>query len=551
MAILVIEQNIGVATTISENVAIMVNGRINRIIESRRLAADRELQQRLLGVGRHSEAGPDRATEAGRESAPVSETAAKPAASPTRIYVSNPTPPTRWSPPVTNARIESGARVASTRPARIEAAPAPRPTTRPAGPPMVIVAGTLDTKGPELRFMRDLIVANGLRTRLVDVSTSGKPATCDVTAQEIALNHGRGGSAVFGRERGASVAAMSEAFEAWVKRQGDIAGIVSAGGSGGASIVAPAMRALPIGVPKVLVSSIASGDVSRYVGPTDITMMYSVTDVQGLNSISRQVLANGAQALIGMVKARLDAREAVGAARSRRGVLPSVGLTMFGVTTPCVQQITTALAAEWECLVFHATGVGGRSMEKLIDSGLITAIVDLTTTEVADMLLGGVLPAEEDRFGAVIRTRTPYVGSVGALDMVNFGPSSTVPAEYKGRFLHAHNPQVTLMRTTAAENDRIGRWIGERLNRMDGPVRFFLPELGVSALDAPGQAFHDPQADAALFGALEQTVRQTASRQLIRVKRHINDPEFSAAVVAAFRALHGQTGARRRAARRQ
>jgi len=549
MAILVIEQNIGVATTVSEHVAIMVNGRINRIVESRRLAADRELQQRLLGVGRHSEAEPDRSIETAPESATISATAARPAAAPIRIYVSNPAQPTRWSQPVANARIESTARVASVGPARIEAVPALQPRARQSGPPVVIVAGTLDTKGPELRFIRDLIVASGLRSRLVDVSTSGKLATCDVTAQEIALNHARGGSAVFGRERGASVAAMAEAFEVWIKRQGDIAGIVSAGGSGGASIVAPAMRALPIGVPKVLVSSIASGDVSRYVGPTDITMMYSVTDVQGLNAISRQVLANGAQALIGMVKARHDAREEAGAARLRRGALPSVGLTMFGVTTPCVQQIAAALAPDWECLVFHATGVGGRSMEKLIDSGFVSGVIDVTTTEVADMLMGGVLPADEDRFGAIIRTRTPYVGSVGALDMVNFGPPDTVPATYRDRLLHAHNPQVTLMRTTAAENDRIGRWIGERLNRMDGPVRFLLPELGVSALDAPRQPFHDPQADAALFSALEQTVRQTASRQLIRVRRHINDREFSTAVVAAFRALHGETRARRRAAR--
>ena len=548
MAILVIEQNIGVATTVSENVAIMVNGRINRIIELRRLAADRELQQRLLGVGRHSVAELDPVDEDAREAAAPSPSAARPAAAPIRLYVSNPTPPTRWSQPVPTARIEASARIASTGPARVEALAEPRPA-RPAGSPVVLVVGTLDTKGTELRFIRDLIVASGLRARLVDVSTSGKLATCDVTAQEIALNHGRGGVAVFGRERGASVSAMAEAFEAWIKRQNDVAGIISAGGSGGASIVAPGMRALPIGAPKVLVSSIASGDVGPYVGPTDITMMYSVTDVQGLNAISRQVLANGAQALIGMVKARLSAREETGAGRVRRTALPSVGLTMFGVTTPCVQQITAALAADWECLVFHATGVGGRSMEKLVDSGLISAVIDVTTTEVADMLMGGVLAADEDRFGASIRTRAPYVGSVGALDMVNFGPIDTVPAAYKGRLLHVHNPQVTLMRTTAAENDRIGSWIGERLNRMDGPVRFLLPELGVSALDAPGHAFHDPRADAALFGALERTVRQTASRRLIRVRRHINDPEFSAAVVAEFRALHGQSAARRRAAR--
>jgi uncharacterized protein (UPF0261 family)/ABC-type branched-subunit amino acid transport system ATPase component len=552
MAILVIEQNIGVATTISENVAIMVNGRVNRIIESRRLAADRELQQRLLGVGRHSDAAePDRPEASPGQSAPQPATAAKPSSAPIRIYVSNPAPPTRWSQPAPNARIESAARIASAGPGRIEAGPIPSAVALPSGPPVVIVAGTLDTKGVELRFIRDLIVASGLRTRLVDVSTSGKPATCDVTAQEVALNYGRGGSAVFGRDRGDSVAAMAEAFETWTKRQSGIAGIISAGGSGGASIVAPAMRALPIGAPKVLISSIASGDVSRYVGPTDITMMHSVTDVQGLNSISRQVLANGAQALIGMVKARLEAKQEVGAARSRRLTVRSVGLTMFGVTTPCVQQIAAALAADWECLVFHATGTGGRSMEKLIDSGAISAVIDVTTTEVADMLMGGVLPADEDRFGAIIRTRMPYIGSVGALDMVNFGPPDTVSPAYKGRRLHPHNPQVTLMRTTEAENEQIGRWIGERLNLMDGPVRFFLPELGVSALDQPGQAFHDPRADSALFAALERTVRQTSSRQLIRVKRHINDPEFASTIVAAFRALHGETRARRSAGGRE
>jgi uncharacterized protein (UPF0261 family)/ABC-type branched-subunit amino acid transport system ATPase component len=552
MAILVIEQNIGVATTISENVAIMVNGRVNRIIESRRLAADRELQQRLLGVGRHSDAAePDRPTESPGQSAPQPASAAKASGAPIRIYVSNPAPPTRWSQPAPNARIESAARIASAGPGRIEAGPIPSAVALPSGPPVVIVAGTLDTKGAELRFIRDLIVASGLRTRLVDVSTSGKPATCDVTAQEVALNYGRGGSAVFSRDRGVSVTAMAEAFETWIKRQSGIAGIISAGGSGGASIVAPAMRALPIGAPKLLISSIASGDVSRYVGPTDITMMHSVTDVQGLNSISRQVLANGAQALIGMVKGRLEAKREVGAARSRRLAVRSVGLTMFGVTTPCVQQIAAALAADWECLVFHATGTGGRSMEKLIDSGAISAIIDVTTTEVADRLMGGVLPADEDRFGAVIRTRTPYIGSVGALDMVNFGPPDTVPPAYKGRHLHPHNPQVTLMRTTEAENEQFGRWIGERLNLMDGPVRFFLPELGVSALDQPGQAFYDPRADSALFAALERTVRQTSSRQLIRVKRHINDPEFASTIVAAFRALHGETRARRSAGARE
>jgi uncharacterized protein (UPF0261 family) len=222
---------------------------------------------------------------------------------------------------------------------------------------------------------------------------------------------------------------------------------------------------------------------------------------------------------------------------------------MFGVTTPCVQQVTKLLAGEWESLVFHATGTGGRSMEKLVDSGMLPAVIDVSTTEVCDMMMGGILPATEDRFGAVIRTRIPYVGSVGALDMVNFAAPETVPAHYRGRTLYPHNPQITLMRTTADENARMGRWIGERLNAMEGPVRFLLPERGVSALDAPGQPFHDPDADAALFEALERTVRPTANRQILRLPFHINDPAFAAALAAQFTTLHG--GRRReRAARR-
>jgi uncharacterized protein (UPF0261 family) len=342
---------------------------------------------------------------------------------------------------------------------------------------------------------------------------------------------------------------MAEAFEAWIGAQSGIAGIISAGGSGGTAIVCPAMRALPVGVPKIMISTVASGDVARYVGPADIMMMYSVTDVQGLNTISRQLLANGAQAMAGMVEARIAAARPARGARAARPELPAVGLTMFGVTTPCVQQITAALRNDFECLVFHATGVGGRSMEKLVESGMLTGVIDITTTEVCDLLMGGVMPATEDRFGAMIRARMPYVGSCGALDMVNFGAPETVPAHYQGRRLYRHNPQVTLMRTTAEENDRIGRWIGERLNRMDAPVRFFLPEGGVSALDAPGRDFHDPEADAALFRALEQTVRQTAARQLIRVPFNINDAGFVAAVLDAFRSLHGGRALRRRATR--
>jgi uncharacterized protein (UPF0261 family)/ABC-type branched-subunit amino acid transport system ATPase component len=549
ISVLVIEQNIGVATAVSKHVAIMVNGRVNRIIESARLAADRDLQQRLLGVGRHSDAAFEAEEEKNGDVAARPASPRSPSLAPRRVYISNPTPPTRWSQPAPIARIESSARTLSAGVLRLEEAARPRPdaiAARSSGPPTVLIVGTLDTKGDELRFIRDIVAGARLRARLVDVSTSGKPSSCDVSAQEIALNHRRGGSAVFAGDRGISVTAMAEAFANWLRRQPDIVGVISAGGSGGASLVAPAMRALPIGVPKLIVSSVASGDVAPYVGPADITMMYSVTDVQGLNSISRQVLANGANALVGMVKARLE--RAVNA-REMSAHLPAVGLTMFGVTTPAVQHITAALRDDYECLVFHATGVGGRSMEKLVDSGLLSGVIDLTTTEVCDLLIGGVFPATDDRFGAMIRTRIPYVGSVGALDMVNFGAPDTIPERHRNRKLHAHNPQVTLMRTTAEENDRIGRWIGERLNAMDGSVRFFLPEGGVSALDAPGKPFFDPDADAALFRALDQTVRQTSNRQLIRLKRHINEPEFAAAIVASFRTLTGRPGLRRRLAR--
>jgi uncharacterized protein (UPF0261 family) len=256
--------------------------------------------------------------------------------------------------------------------------------------------------------------------------------------------------------------------------------------------------------------------------------MYSVTDVAGLNRISRQVLGNAAHALAGMLAHRVPPAS---------DAKPAVGLTMFGVTTPCVQQVTKALEDDYDCLVFHATGTGGQSMEKLVDSGLIAGVIDVTTTEVCDLLMGGVFSAGEDRLGAIARTSVPYVGSCGALDMVNFGAMDTVPAHYRGRNLYVHNPQVTLMRTTPEENRRMGEWIAAKLNACQGEVRFLLPEGGVSLIDAPGQPFHDPEADAALFEALEATVQTTGKRRLIRLPHNINDPEFAAALVENFRAI--------------
>ncbi len=547
IGVLVVEQNIGVATAVAENVAIMINGRINRIMDAARLAADRELQQRLLGVGQHGQAEPAEETA----EAPAAENGRRPARArgPVRVYISNPTMPTRWSQPAPVAQIETAARTRTIAPEPAADAPMPAVDLRPihrGGAAPVIVAGTLDTKGAELRFIRDQIAAAGVRVVLVDLSTSGGPSPADVPPHHVAAYHRGGPNAVFAGERGAAITAMAEAFEAWIRRQAPVGGLISAGGSGGSSLVAPAMRALPIGVPKVLISSVASGNVGHYVGPSDIMMLYSVTDVAGLNSVSRQVLANGAAAMVGMVKARLAGAEREPAQRRGNGK-PAIGLTMFGVTTPCVDAIVDALEGDFECLVFHATGVGGQSMEKLVDSGALSAVIDITTTEVCDLLLGGVLPATEDRFGAIARTKIPYIGSCGALDMVNFGPMETVPERYRGRTLHVHNPTVTLMRTTSEENARIGRWIGERLNLMDGPVRFFLPEGGVSALDAPGRPFSDPNADAELFRALGATVHQTGSRRLIRLPLNINDPQFAAAIVAEFRRLIGGRLTRRRA----
>ena len=548
ISVLVIEQNIGVATAVSEDVAIMVNGRIHRIMDAAGLAADRELQQRLLGVGRHGGEGlaPEDAGVPSTPDAPAVRLVSGHGAG--RVWMSNPVTPTRWSKLVPAASFEAAAEALSG-PRRMRGAPGEAiRALSPEGEPVVLVIGTFDTKGAELKFIRDRIVEAGQRVKLVDVSTSGRPSAADVPPHQIAAYHPKGSNAVFTGDRGASVREMAVALARWMPRQPSVAGVISAGGSGGTALVTPAMQTLPVGVPKVMVSTVASGDVGRYVGPSDIMMLYSVTDVQGLNSILRKVLANGAHAVAGMVANRGD--ETSPRARARARVAgpdkPAVGLTMFGVTTSCVRRVCARLEPRYDCLVFHATGTGGRSMEKLVDSGHLAGVIDITTTEVCDLMMGGVFPATEDRFGAVIRTRTPYVGACGALDMVNFGPYETVPERYRGRNLYKHNPQVTLMRTTVEENDRMGRFIGERLNRMDGPVRFFLPEGGLSQLDASGEAFHDPAADAALFAALENTVRRTGTRQLLRVPHHINDSAFSEVLVEAFEAVASARTPRRR-----
>lgn len=390
----------------------------------------------------------------------------------------------------------------------------------------VFVAATYDTKGHEAEYVVDLLKREGLDVVSVDVSTTGAASAAQVQAQEVARSHPGGAQAVFTGDRGTAIAAMALAFERYAAGNSAIGALLGLGGSGGTALITPAMRALPIGTPKLMVSTMASGNVAPYVGPSDIAMMYSVTDVAGLNRISRRVLANAAGAIAGAFRQAGVAIEDDGR--------PAVGITMFGVTTACVQQVTPLLESRYDCLVFHATGTGGQSMEKLLDSHLLGGVLDLTTTEVCDFLFGGVLACTEDRFGAVARTRAPYVGSCGALDMVNFGGMDTIPERYQGRKFYPHNPQVTLMRTTVEENTAQGEWIAAKLNQCDGPVRFLIPEGGVSALDAPGQAFWDPEADAALFAALEAKLVQTPQRRLVRVPCHINDPLFAKTAVDHF-----------------
>ena len=393
----------------------------------------------------------------------------------------------------------------------------------------IYVVGTCDTKEIELLFVKKLIEDSGLKTVLIDVSTKNHNSKADVTPIQIAKYHSEGEKAVFLDDRGLSVEAMASAFQNYISTCNDVKAIIGLGGSGGTALITPAMRFLPVGTPKLMVSTLASGNTAPYVGPSDICMMYSVTDLAGLNRISRKVLGNAANAVVGMALKQVP---------FPKKEKPAIGLTMFGVTTPCVTYISERLAKVYDCLVFHATGTGGQSMEKLVDSNLIVGVIDVTTTEVCDLLLDCVMSAGEDRLDAIIRTGVPYIGSCGALDMVNFGSRDTVPDKFQNRNLIMHNPHVTLMRTSPDENNLIGEWIGKKLNKCKGPVRFFLPEKGVSMLDLPGKAFYDPIADAALFDAIENTVEQNSNRQIIRLPNNINDTEFAEGLLSAFQELN-------------
>ncbi len=391
------------------------------------------------------------------------------------------------------------------------------------------IVGTFDTKSEELLFVRDLVVRQDLKAIIVDLGTSAKKQydDVDIAAVDVAAFHPHGADAVFTGDRGTSVAAMSEAFRLYLLAQNDVAGIIGFGGSGGTALISPAFQALPLGLPKVIVSTMASGNIAPYVGTSDIAMFYSVTDISGLNPILEQVLSNAAHALYGMIKHHYT---------PGKSAVPVIGMTMFGVTTTCVQNIQEALEPANKSLVFHATGTGGRTLEKLVENGLLSGVIDVTTTEIADHLMGGILSAGEERLDALVNSGLPYVGSCGAIDMVNFGAPSSIPEKYQGRLFYEHNPQITLMRTTKIENERMGKWIGEKLNKFKSPACFLIPIMGFSALDAEGQPFHDPIADEAFIDALEDTVNNKFV-SIIKLPVHINDQEFSTAVTKQYQEL--------------
>ncbi len=388
-------------------------------------------------------------------------------------------------------------------------------------PRTIVVLGALDTKTEEHLFVRECIARRGHHVLLMDVGVLGSPAVAaDVTREEVAAAAGADLAELAGRrDRGEAVAAMSRGAAALLPRlhaEGRFDGVIALGGSGGTSVACAAMRALPLGVPKVMVSTVAGGDVSGYVGVQDIVMVPAIVDVAGLNRISRGVFARAAGAVCGMVET------GVAAGQDR----PLIAASMFGNTTPAVERARALLEEHgFEVLVFHCTGTGGRTMEALIDSGQVAGVLDLTTTEWADELVGGVFTAGPTRLEAAARRGVPAVVGPGCLDMVNFGAPETVPARFEGRTFYRHNPNVTLMRTSVEENRRLGEVLAARLNASSGPVTFVWPARGVSMIGAPGGPFHAPAADAALLESLKSHLGPRV--RLVELDCNINDPLYA------------------------
>ncbi len=389
--------------------------------------------------------------------------------------------------------------------------------------PTIALLGTMDTKGHEHAFVAAQIRERGHRTLIVDLGTDGPPQIApDVSREEVAALAGIDLTAIRARhDRGEAVAAMSRAAPLILEKlrsEGKIDGVISLGGGGGTAIATAGMRALPLGFPKLMVSTLASGNTAQYVGVKDIVMMPSIVDVAGLNRISRQILTRAAGAICGMVESRPPAA----------GDKPIIVASMFGNTTDCVQHAKAILEnAGYEVLVFHATGTGGKTMESLIESGLVSGVLDITTTEWADELCGGFLGAGPTRLEAAARHGIPAIVAPGCLDMVNFHAPESVPAKFVGRTFYNHNPQVTLMRTNAEECAQLGKILAEKVNLSTGPVTVLLPKKAISAISAPGQPFYDGEADEALFDTLKSHLRKDIP--IIEMDAAINDPAFAEA----------------------
>jgi len=390
-------------------------------------------------------------------------------------------------------------------------------------PSTIAVLGTLDTKGEEHGYVADLIRARGHRTLVIDVGTDRPPKiTPDISREEVAKIAGIDlAGLVQRRDRGECVAAMAKAAAAVLTKlqaERKIDAVISLGGGGGTAIATAGMRALPLGFPKLMVTTLASGNTSQYVGVKDIVFVPSIVDVSGLNRISRVILARAAGAICGMVETQPPAAQDK----------PVIVASMFGNTTKCVEHAKGILEqAGYEVLVFHCTGTGGRTMESLIESGLVAGVLDVTTTEWADELVGGVLTAGPTRLDAAAKAGIPAIIAPGCLDMVNFGEPQTVPDKFKGRTFYQHNPQVTLMRTTPEECTRLGLIIGEKANTYRGPVIVMIPKKAISIISAPGQSFHDPAADAALFNSLKSALKPSVP--IVEMDCEINDSIFAEA----------------------
>jgi uncharacterized protein (UPF0261 family) len=392
----------------------------------------------------------------------------------------------------------------------------------------VFAVATMDTKGHELAFVARRLREQGVLVQTVDVGTLGPPQVApDIDRRAVSCGAWKdaGGDS----DRGTAISQMAQWLTKFLRAKleaGELAGVIGIGGSGGTALITQAMRGLKIGVPKLMVSTVASGNMAPYIDCHDISMVYSVVDVAGLNSVSTRVLANAAASMAGMVKQpTLDQGQ----------TKPAVCMTMFGVTTPCVNMVRQELEGKgYDSLVFHATGAGGRAMENLVASGMISGVLDITTTEVADEIAGGVFPCGPDRFDKTLSSGIPLVVSLGALDMVNFGAIETVPKKYRSRKLHVHNAQVTLMRTNVEENIKIGEWIAGKLNRSTAPVTLLIPQGGLSLLDVPGGAFYDPEANQALFDSLQRNISTSDTRVIENYPYPINSPEFAEKLLAAF-----------------